>query len=275
MPDLILSPQVFAILTGLIAERVGLSYTQSEKPIFDAKASARAIEAGFDSMLDYYYFLRYDDPEQREFQRLVEALVVHETFFFRELGPLEVAVAQFVAPRVAEGGTARVWCAACATGEEPVTLAMLLEESALSGRVQLVASDVSESALRRARSGKFSPRALRQGREHPLASRYLERSAAELTASPALLAGIDFRRINLTDNEAVQKLGSFDLIVCRNVLIYFGDQHARQVVDQLTELLAPGGAILVGVSESLMRFGTKLVCEERGGVFFYRRQSPA
>ena len=174
-----------------------------------------------------------------------------------------------------ERGHARVWCAACATGEEPVTLAMLLQEAGLADRVQLIASDISESALARARSGLFSPRALRQHERHPLAARYLERLPTALRAQPDLLGQIDFRRINLTDDETVQKLGSFDLIVCRNVLIYFGDQHAKEVVDRLTDLLAPGGALLVGVSESLMRFGTKLVCEERSGVFFYRKQSAA
>ncbi|MDB4977110.1 MAG: chemotaxis protein CheR [Myxococcaceae bacterium] len=273
MADLPLSPQVFAILTALIEERVGLSYTLPEKPIFDAKASTRALEAGFESMLDYYYYLRYDDPQQLEFQALVEALVVHETFFFRELDSLQVAIQQFVEPRVLSDGKARVWCAACATGEEPVTLAMLLDQRKLGPRVEVLASDLSDAAVRRAQSGAFSPRALRQQPDHPLARTYLERRENSLTVSPALLSTIDFRRINLTDAPTVMALGSFDLIVCRNVLIYFGDEHARRVVDCLAAMLAPGGALLVGVAESLMRFGTKLVCEERAGVFFYRKQS--
>jgi chemotaxis protein methyltransferase CheR len=275
MADLPLTAPVFAILTTLIEERVGLSYTPAEKSIFEAKASTRAIEAGFTSMLDYYYFLRYDDPEQLEFQALVEALVVHETFFFRELLPLQVGLERFVAPRVAEQGKARVWCAACATGEEPATLAMLLAERDLSASVSLLASDVSESAVRRAKSGVFSPRALRQHTSHALADRYLERQPSQLLARPGLLSSIDYRRIYLTDQPVLSALGRFDLIVCRNVLIYFGDQQARAVVDQLAAMLAPGGALLVGVSESLMRFGSNLSCEEHGGVFFYRKSSAA
>lgn len=273
MPDLSLSAPLFSILTTLIEQRVGLSYSLPEKSIFDAKVAARAAEAGFASMLDYYYYLRYDDPEQHEFQALVEALVVHETFFFRELESLQVALRQFVVPRVAERGGARIWCAACATGEEPATMAMLLAEAGVSRDVYMLASDVSRSAVERAKSGVFSPRALRPSQSHPLSHTYLERRQNALVARAGLLDSIDFRRINLTDEARLEELGKFDLIVCRNVFIYFADAGARRVVDQLATLLAPGGALLVGVSESLMRLGTKLACEEHGGAFFYRMQS--
>jgi chemotaxis protein methyltransferase CheR len=275
MSDLPMSPQVFSILSALVEERVGLSYTLADKEIFESKVSLRALEAGFESMLDYYYCLRYDDPEQREFRRLAEALLVHETFFFRELEPLRVAIANFVAPRVRAGHRARIWCAACATGEEPVTIAMLLREAELDQHVDLVASDLSESALERARKGVFSPRALRQHRDHPLAVRYLETRPDAIIARSELVNSIDFCSINLIDPTAVQALGSFDLVVCRNVLIYFGDERTRAVAELLAARVRDHGALLIGVSESLMRFGTSLVCEEHGGVFVYRPRDPA
>lgn len=259
-------------MSSLIEERVGLSYSLRDKEIFESKVSLRAVEAGFDSMLDYYYFLRYDDPDAREFRALVEALLVHETFFFRELEPLRVALAEFVAPRVARGERARIWCAACATGEEPVTLAMLLREQGLEAHVDVIASDLSESALARARNGVFSPRALRHQHNHPLAKRHLETRPDAIVAPAELVSSIDWRCINLLDQEALDALGRFDLVVCRNVLIYFGDERARSVVASLSDMVLPTGALLVGVSESLMRFGSPLVCEERGGVFIYRPQ---
>lgn len=270
MPGLPLSPQVFSILSALVEERVGLSYTLSDKEIFESKAAARALDAGFESMLDYYYCLRYDDPEQREFQRLVEALLVHETFFFREFEPLRVAISTFVAPRVRSGNRARIWCAACATGEEPVTIAMLLREQGLSEHVDLIASDLSESALERAKKGVYSPRALRQNRAHPLAVRYLEVRPDAILAHRELVRSVDYRQVNLLDRDAVEALGSFDLVVCRNVLIYFAEDRARAVAELLAARAEPEGALLIGVSESLMRFGTSLVCEEHGGVFVYR-----
>jgi len=271
MSELTLSPQVFSILSGLVEERVGLAYGPADRSIFESKASTRALEAGFESMLDYYYYLRYDDPDQREFRALVEALLVHETYFFRELASLRVAIDTFVRPVVEAHGRARIWCAACSTGEEPTTMAMLLHERGLLGRVELLASDVSDDALARARSGRFGRRALRESSPSALAARYIERRGTELWVAPALTAAIDFRNVNLVDPEQVSALGHFDLIVCRNVLIYLRDERAREVVGRLSRQLPAGGVLLVGVSESLLRFGSELHCEEHGGVFFYRK----
>jgi chemotaxis protein methyltransferase CheR len=198
-------------------------------------------------------------------------LVVQETFFFRELAALQVAVETLLAPRVAEGERPRVWCAACATGEEPLTLAMLLAERGLLGKVELIASDISERALARARRGVYSTRALRQTPYAGVAARYLAQRGSELVADPTLLGAIDFRRINLI---APPTIAPCDLIICRNVLIYFDDRRVKRVAAGLTASLAPGGALLVGVTESLLRFGTRLECEELRGTFFYRKVSP-
>lgn len=272
MQDLPLSQPVFTLLSSLVEERVGLCYSAGEKEIFDSKTSARARDSGFESMLDYYYHLRYDDPEGHEFQALVEALLVHETFFFRELDSLRVVVDTFIAERVKEGRRARIWCAACSTGEEPTTLAMLLHERGLLGQVELIASDLSRSVLARAKSGVFGGRALRQNPDHPLAQRYLSRRGSEIVAARELVAAIDYRCINLSDPDAIAALGSFDVIACRNALIYFRDQGARTIVANFTRQLRPQGVLLVGVSESLMRFGGELVCEEHGGTFVYRKR---
>ncbi|MET0285642.1 MAG: protein-glutamate O-methyltransferase CheR [Polyangiales bacterium] len=258
-------------MTALIEERAGLSYALRDLPLFEGKAAARAADAGFESMLDYYYFLRYDDPEQRELDALVDALVVQETFFFRELAALEIAVDSLIAPRVAEGKRPRIWCAACATGEEPLTLAMLLAERSLLSHVNLIASDISERALNRARRGIYSQRALRQTPYGGIAARYLDQRGSDLVADPSLLAAIQFRQVNLLDPPPI---GPFDLILCRNVLIYFDDRRVKQVVDKLSGELARDGALVVGVSESLLRFGTALRCEELRGSFFYRKGPP-
>ena len=117
--------------------------------------AARAPEAGFESLLDYYYFLRYDAGGAKELDALIDALVVGETYFFRELPPLEVVVGELVAPAVAAGRRPAIWCAACATGEEPLTLAMMLAERGILGEVEIVASDISARALERARAGRF------------------------------------------------------------------------------------------------------------------------
>src|SRR5262245_39642250 len=147
MDDLELTPPVFAILSALIEERIGLTYTLQDRELLASKVSARAAELGFGSLLDYYYYLRYDATSDTEFTALVNALVVNETFFFREFAALSVMVVELLAPRVRAGQTPRVWCAACSTGEEPISLAMLLEQHGLLGRVEIVATDISSNAL--------------------------------------------------------------------------------------------------------------------------------
>ncbi len=265
-----LTPQLGAIFAILVEEVSGLHYGPTDMELFGAKVTAQAIEAGYETLLDYYYRLRYDDAGGVETRALISALLVHETYFFRELPPLQQVVDGHLAGIVQATGRARVWSAACATGEEPVTLAMLLDERDLLDKVEILATDLGEHVVERARAGKHTRRALRGGHPEHLARRYLEVTPSGVTSSARLREAIRFRTVNLLDEPAIEGLGSFDVILCRNVLIYFRDSMITRVVDRLARSLAPGGLLAVGVAESLLRFGTSLVCEERGGSFFYR-----
>ncbi len=271
MPSLAMSPQLFVLFTALVEEASGIAYGIDDSELFASKVADHAIELGYGSLLDYYYRLRYDDPDGYEIRRLIEALLVHETYFFRELAPLTELVDGYLATVVEQRGRARVWSAACATGEEPYTLAMLLDERGLLDKVEIVATDISGSALARAESGRHSRRSLRDGYPPALAARYLEVSSHGVLVAPRIRGAVTFQRLNLIDAAAIASLGQFDAILCRNVLIYFKESRVLAVVDRLTAALRPGGWLAVGVSESLLRFGTSLICEERGGSFFYRR----
>jgi chemotaxis protein methyltransferase CheR len=269
-----LSPQVFAITSALIEEKTGIRHESGDRDLLGEKLSQRALERGFDSLLDYYYSLRYDADAEAELKALVETLVVQETYFFRESEALEALVDVVLVDRLAEaertGRKVRIWSAACATGEEPLTLAMILEHRGLLDRVELVASDISVRGIERAREGRFGGRALRA---FPVDMRTAYTSplpGGRVLVSPDLLQGIQWRHVNLIEPSAVAEIGSVDAIICRNVLIYFGDDSCRQVATSLGEALAPDGVLLVGASESLLRFGI-FDCEERGGSFFYRR----
>jgi chemotaxis protein methyltransferase CheR len=271
MPPLLLSLPVFNILAGLIEERAGLHYRPDDISLVRDKISLRAEALGFESLLDYYYFLRYDPAGGVEADALVEALVVHETYFFREPDQLAVAMRQLLRHRFAEDATVRIWCAAAATGEEPLTIAMILAGAGLLQRTRILATDVSEKALAKARSGTFGLRSIR-ALPPGIEGRYLHREGNDkVRIDPQLLASVEWQRLNLMDAAAVKELGRFDIVLARNVLIYFADKTVRRVVTSLTDALVPGGLLLVGASESLLRYGTQLSCEEHGGAFFYRR----
>jgi chemotaxis protein methyltransferase CheR len=265
-----LSAKVFTILSSLVEERAGLSYAVRDRDAFAEKVMTRAREAGFESALDYYYFLRYDDVARREFDALVDSLVVTETYFFREKGALGVVVDHFLRPKVETGSRPRVWCAACASGDEPLTLAMLLAEANLLAKVDLTASDLSLRAFERAREMGWGPRSLR-ALAGTIGERYVRRDGDRARVDERVVDAVRWRRVNLLDASAIAALGTFDVVICRNVLIYFSDETILRVVGSLTSALEPDGRLLVGTSESLMRFGTLLECEERGGSFFYKR----
>jgi chemotaxis protein methyltransferase CheR len=270
MADNRISGLLAAILTATVEDRVGLHYEGQDVDVFSGKLSARAHESGFKSLLDYYYFLRYDDADGREFDALVDALVVNETYFFREAGQLRTLITEILAPLHQKGQRARVWCAACSTGEEPLTLAMLLAERNMLDAVDILASDVSSRALARAREGVYRGRSLRAITPEERRAWLIE-DGEVVKVRREIHDAIVWERLNLLDEAAIAKLGRFDAILCRNVLIYFHERTVVGVISRLADALAVGGRLLVGASESLMRFGTALECEERAGAFFYRR----
>lgn len=271
MPHISMSPQLFMLFSALVEETSGILYGPQDHELFTSKVADHAIELGYSSLLDYYYRLRYDDVDGSETKRLIEVLLVHETYFFRELPPLVELVDNHIAPIVRERGRARVWSAACASGEEPFTLAMLLDQRGILDKVEMLATDLSAPVIAKAQCGRHSRRALRDGHPVALATRYLDVSSQGISITPRIRDAVKFRQLNLIDRAAVEPLGQFDAILCRNVLIYFRDQRVLSVVDTLANSLVPDGLLAVGVSESLLRFGTSLECEERGGAFFYRK----
>jgi chemotaxis protein methyltransferase CheR len=268
-PALPLSAPVLAILSPLIEERLGLFFQAEDSELLAEKISPRARELGLDSLLDYYYFLRYDPGAEAELLLLAEALVVNETYFGREADQLNALLDELLPVLLESRPRVRIWSAACSTGEEPLGLCGMLQARGLLGKVEVLASDVSQRVLDRAKLGRFWGRSLRA---LPLAAeRWLKFDGQVAVVSPELLRAVTWRRVNLTDSRAVAALGSFDVILCRNVLIYFRDATIEALARRFEASLTPGGYLLVGASESLLRFGLNFQCEEHRGAFFYRK----
>ena len=149
---------------------------------------------------------------------------------------------------------------------------MLLADAGLLHRVELVASDISARALERARSGRFGRRSLRDPPDPALAARWLKEDATgALVVAEELRNSIQWKRLNLCDPAAAAAMAPCDVVLCRNVLIYFSDETLVRVLRHLSDSLAPEGSLFVGIAESLLRFGTFFTCEEKNRVFFYRK----
>jgi chemotaxis protein methyltransferase CheR len=271
-----ISPQVFSILSQLIEERTGLHYDARDSDLFAERVWARAAELEVESLLEYYYFLRYDEGGPRELDALVDHLVVSETYFYREVDQLRALVNVLLPPVLESKPAVRIWSAACATGEEPLTLAMMLAERGMLPSVEIVATDISGRALEKARKGVYGGRALRSLRDDDRARHFVpagDPRDGTVRVREEVRSSVRWRRVNLLDPEGVESLGTFDVILCRNVLIYFRDETVMSLIQRCGDSLVPGGLLLVGASESLLRFGTLFACEEHGGAFFYRKMN--
>ncbi|HEY3788179.1 MAG TPA: CheR family methyltransferase, partial [Urbifossiella sp.] len=161
---LLLPVGVFVILRDLIRDRIGMTFDDERRDLFAEKLADRVKSLGLVSFLDYYYLLKYGPDSESEWPRLTDALSVQETYFWREYDHIRVLTEILVPRHVAAGrGPIRIWCAACATGEEPLSIAIALQEAGWFDKidVQIWASDVSEAALQKARGGIYRDRSFR------------------------------------------------------------------------------------------------------------------
>jgi chemotaxis protein methyltransferase CheR len=190
-------------------------------------------------------------------ERLLEEVTVKETYFLRERGQLEAIPWQRLldGAYAAGAGTLHVWSAACATGEEAYSLAMLACEALGTTRppVRVLGTDLSEEALDRARRGHYRERSAR-GLDAGLRDRYFTECDGELAVSSTLRALVEFKRHNLAqDRIPPRRENAFDLVLCRNVLIYFDAETVSRVVSALEQCVRPDGLLILGVADALSR----------------------
>lgn len=195
-------------------------------------------------------------PSGRLAQRCIDGMATHESFFFRDNTPFdqlrETILPQLWAAR-AQSRRLRIWCAACSSGQEPYSLAMLLrEEQARFGdwSIEILATDFSQPILERARSALYSEFEVRRGLSDPRRARWLVPEGEAFRIAPEIRAMVQFRHHNLLDGMAT--LGQFDLILCRNVLIYFDQPTKAVTLDGIARILNPEGSLILGSAETVV-----------------------
>ncbi len=265
-----LTGSVTLILRDLIHERLGLYYEPAQ---FDAVADRLApllVERGLASFMDYYYFLKYaEDPA--EWQKVMDALAVQETYFWREIDQLRALVTCIVPELAAQHERGlTIWSVPCASGEEPLTIAMLLEEAGWFDRlpIRLLASDASPAAIARARQGSYGERSFRN---LPVAMRdkYFVAAGQRWTVIPSLHQRVSFDVVNLVAEEEVLRHAAAPVVLCRNVFIYFSERSIRRVLSVFERAMPAPSYLCVGASESLLRRTTTFELQEIGGAFIY------
>lgn len=274
-----LSDSAFTLLRDLIHRRLGIYFEPGKKGMLADKLSPLVLERGFASFMDLYYLLKYENDEA-DWRRVMDALSVQETYFWREFDQVR-ALAETVVPQWAAAHpdkTLRIWSAACASGEEPLSIAMALQEAGWFERlpIEIWASDASPSALAKAKKGMYRGRSFRSLPEE-MREKYF---TAVSHPNPGvnnqswqidgeLHGRINWRLANLTDEAEIADLAAAPVIFCRNVFIYFSSEAVQNTVHHFYDWMPSPGYLFIGASESLFRLTTRFALEEVGGAFVY------
>jgi len=268
---------VMVLLRELVHERTGTYFEEARLSALQEKLEPLARERGCQTFLDYYYHLKLDAEAGEEWQRVIEALSVQETYFWRETDQIDALVNLLVPDWFGRSNRPlRIWSAACATGEEPFSIAIALAEAGWLRKapIEIVASDASVNGLEKARRGIFRERSMRC-MPAALRDKYFQPVPQGWCIAPEMLAHVRFHRANIVVGSEIDTFARSPVIFCRNVFIYFSPVAITKTVQQFAERMPAGGHLFVGVSESLRHLTKDFELKEMGKAFVYEKTPPS
>ena len=244
----------YEFLRKLLRDRSGLDLSADKQYLIESRLLPLARKAGLSGIDELVQKLR--DGSGNLTDRVVEAMTTNETFFFRDRIPFdlfrEAVMPELIRAR-ANRKSIRIWCAAGSTGQEPYSLAMCLKEmgAALNGwRIEILATDLSQEVLEKSRSGLYSQFEVQRGLPIQLLLKYFKQVGELWQINPDLRAMVHHRQLNLLRD--FSQLGTFDVIFCRNVLIYFDQQTKIDIFARLAKAMEPDGFLALGAAETVV-----------------------
>ncbi len=267
----------FQFLADLLMKKSGHLLAPEKGYLLDSRLGPIARKEGVDSVDELVRSMRTRNDERLNWA-ITEAMTTNETFFFRDRTPFDLFKAEVI-PHLVEnrrpGVKARIWCAAASAGQEPYSLAMILREerTALRGmQMDILASDISEKVIEKAKAGIYSQFEVQRGLPVQLLVKYFQKDGDMWKVDPSLRQNIAFRTFNLL--ESFRTLGTFDVVFCRNVLIYFNQETKRDILNRIAERMAPDGFLFLGAAETVLGLSDAFepVAGKRG---LYRRKQMA
>jgi chemotaxis protein methyltransferase CheR len=259
----------FDFIRKLLKERSGLTLSAEKQYLVESRLMPVAQRNRIANLFELADRLR-DGTDEGLIAQVVEAMTTNETFFFRDRVPFE-HVRTFVMPALIAGRERhkriRIWCAAASTGQEPYSLAMTIKEMgpALDGfRIEILATDLSHDVLAKAEAGIYSQFEVQRGLPIQLLLKYFTQHGDLWQIAPEIRAMVQYRPFNLLSD--FSRLGVFDLVVCRNVLIYFDQPTKSDVLDRLARVVPHDGYLILGAAETTVGLtqAFKSVPDKRG-----------
>jgi chemotaxis protein methyltransferase CheR len=251
--------ETFVLFRDFIYSRTGIFFSEKKKYLLEGRVAKRLKLLGISSFEDYLHLLKFDEKKEKEFGFLCNTITINETSFFRSEPQItafykKLASEILEAKRASGMKTMRIWSAACSSGEEPYTLAILYLEHLKSRfsdvRIEIIGSDINTAMLELAREGEYNKYAVRSIPEYYL-TKYFECIDGIYKLKGKVKDLVKFEYHNLTDRQEMRRMMNFDFIYCANVLIYFDHKSKTQVVGDLYNSLNHGGYLFIGSSEML------------------------
>jgi len=267
----------YRMMAELLRRNCGLHFGPESRFVLERRVGRRLRELEVSSFSAYHYLVRNASGGDGEFARLIDELTTNETYFLRERSQLCALITEILPEaRLERAGRSdapiSIWSAGCSSGEEPYSIVILALEAGLRPGVDIrvYASDISQRMLRKARQGVYRPASFRET-EPRLKEKYFSEKDGAWRISDAVKEHVDFIHLNLLDRSRIALLGSMDVILCRNVIIYFDTECKRRVIQTFYEKLRPGGHLLLGHSESLINLSNEFDLRHLRNDLVYRR----
>lgn len=266
----------YNFLRLLLHLRSGLSLSPEKRYLAESRLGILCRRRGIDGIETLVQQLRQGSNAALE-HAVVEAMTTNETLFFRDHTPFDLFRNVILPEKLASNAASRslrIWCAAVSTGQEAYSLAMILDEMAprLAGwKVQIIGTDISAEVLERARSGLYSQFEIQRGLPIQMLLKHFQQNGDKWQVSERLRAMIELKQHNLLESNS--HLGQFDVIFCRNVLIYFDVPTKAKVLGLLAPRLAPEGAVILGAAETVIGISTTIVPDAKHRGIYRDRNS--
>ena len=244
----------FELIANLVRDRSGLVLSSDKTYLVESRLAPTARKDGFASLEDLVSAIRLRrDPKLID--AVVDAMTTNETFFFRDKTPFDIFEQSILPDLVARkrGGTIKIWCAAASTGQEPYSLAMIGEALApkLGGcKLEILGTDISERCLEKAKAGIYTQFEVQRGLPVQMLLKHFKKDGESWTIDERLRSSIRYRPMNLLDD--FRALGRFDVIFCRNVLIYFDVPTKKAVLERMAQQVEGPGYLLLGAAETVL-----------------------
>ena len=259
-----LSEETFIMLRDFIYSKTGIFFPEKKKYLIEGRLVKRLQVLKLGHFEDYLHLLKYGQQKEFEFEFLCNMVTINETFFFRNDAQIDAFQKKFAeevieAKKVYNNRTLRIWSAACSSGEEPYSLAMLYLEHLKPRypelRIEIIGTDINTAVLDMAHKAEYNQYSIRSTPKLYL-NKYFDQSNGVYRLRQEVKELVRFEYINLIDREKMRHMLHFDFIFCANVLIYFDEKAKIQVVGDLFNSLNRGGYLFIGFSEMLHRIST-------------------